>query len=407
MRSHSSAVRRTFLTVAALFALAACGGGGGSQAAPNPVPAPGNASTPGQVTPAQLVTPTFTILFPSASTSSALRSGRAPQRVSSAVLSVTITITNPPSGLSPTAVTSNISAATCPCTVSGPPSPPGRSDSFLVQTFDATNGGGNNLDTGTVSVTPTAGQNNPVAITLTGVPATLTVTNVPSAFNAGTGSQTQPLTLTVKDAAGAAIIGAFANPVTLTDPDANGTQGSQLTGTTPGTCSGTCVTLNNSSDTATLNYGGLAENPVTLTVTGTGVTTSTTTFTPVLAAIAYAAGPTSAAAGAPKGIDLFTNVSTSAVGFSGTESYTEAGFTNVPYNRTLSLSATPSCAAFATLAPADNTTTGNTDFTATAVASPAPGLCTITVGDGLAATGHGTGGPQFVVTYTVSSVQAN
>jgi hypothetical protein len=402
MQSQQSTVTRSFFTVAALFGLAACGGGG-SQPAGVPASTSGNSSVSG--TPA-LVTPTFKIVFPAASAASSSHS-RTPQRVSTSAASVTITITNPPAGLSPTSVTSNISPATCPCTVSGPPSPPGRSDTYLVQTFDANGGAGNNLDSGTVSVTPTAGQDNPVAITLSGVPATVAIGNVPAAFNAGTGSQAQALSITVKDAAGATIIGSYANVVTVSDPDANGTQGSQLTGTNPGACAGTCVTLSGSSDAATLNYGGLAENPVTLAASGTNVTNAQATFTPVLAAIAYAAGPTSVAAGSPRGIDLFTNTNTATTGYSGVESYSEAGYTNTPYNRTLVATPGTSCSAFATVTATDNTTSGNTDFTATSIASPVAGLCTLTVGDGLTAPGHTSGGPQFVVTYTTSSVRAN
>jgi hypothetical protein len=406
MQSQQSTVKRTFFIITALFGLAACGGGG-SQPASVPASTPGNSSTSVPVTPAQLVTPTFTIVFPAASAASASRGGRTPQRVSSSAASVTITITNPPVGLSPTSVTSNISPGTCPCTVSGPPSPPGRSDTYLVQTFDANGGAGNNLDSGTVSVTPTAGQDNPVAITLSGVPATVAISNVPAAFNAGTGSQAQALSITVKDAVGATIIGSYANAVTVSDPDANGTQGSQITGTNPGTCTGTCVTLTGSADTATLNYGGLAENPVTITASGTNVTAVPATFTPVLAAISYVAGPTSVAAGSPRGIDLFTNVNTATTGYSGVESYSEPGYTNTPYNRTLVATAATSCSAFATLTATDNTTSGNTDFAATSIASPVAGSCTLTVGDGLTAAGHGSGGPQFVVTYTTSSVRAN
>jgi hypothetical protein len=384
-------IQRTLLGLGIAVALAGCSGGGG---------APQAAATQSPVTQqSNLVTPTFTLVFPPGSSSTV----RTPERVSPATLSVTIVFTNAPGGLSPTTVTTAINPASCPCTVNGPPSPPGQSDTYTINTFDTSNGTGNNLDTGGVTFTPTAGQNNAQTITLKGIPKTVVIGSVPAGFNAGTGSQTQALTITVKDAASQTIAsGTYANPITLSDPDTSGTQGSQLTGTNVGSCSGTCVTLNGPSDTATLNYGGLAENPVSLSATGTGVTTANATFTPVLAAISLVAGAPTSALGGP-GIDLYTTNNTSTVGYSGKISYTEAGFTTTPYNQTLTTINGSSCAAFATVGAADNTGTGNTDFTATATANVA-GQCTRVVSDGLAASGHGSGGPSFLVTYTTSSL---
>ena len=388
-------MRKVFI-LATVLALAGCGGGGGGNSTPQPQPA-ATAAPQGA-----LVTPQFLLVFPTGKSSIA----RAPQRISPATLSVTITFTNPPAGLSPTVVTTPINPASCPCAVNGPPSPPGISDSYQIDTFDTNNGTGHDLDRGIVTFTPTAGQNNPQSITLKGIPKTVTITNVPAAFNAGTASQTQGLTISVQDAAGQTIAsGTYNTPITVADPDINGAQGSQLTGTNPGICAGTCVVMNGPADTATLTYGGLAENPVTLSATGTGVTTGTAAFTPVLGAITWQAGPTSTLGGT--GIDLFTNDNTSTVGYSGTESYIEAGYTGVPYNRTLTTINGSSCAAFATLAAVDNAIAGRTDFTATSAAGPLAGSCIRVVSDGLAAAGHGTGGPSFIVTYTTSSVNAS
>ena len=388
-------MRKVFI-LATVLALAGCGGGGGGNTTPQPQPA----AT--AVPQGALVTPQFLLAFPTGKSSIA----RVPQRISPATLSVTITFTNPPAGLSPTVVTTAINPASCPCAVNGPPSPPGVSDSYQIDTFDTNNGAGNNLDRGSVTFTPTAGQNNPQSVTLKGIPKTVSISNVPAAFNAGTASQTQGLTITALDAAGQTIAsGTYLTPITVSDPDANGTQGSQLTGTNPGVCAGTCVIMNGPADTATLNYGGLAEDPVTLSATGTGVTTGTAAFTPVLGAIMWQAGPTSSLGGI--GIDLFTNDNTSTIGYKGTESYSEAGYTGVPYNRTLTTINGSSCSGFATLAAADNVVTGQTDFTVTSIANPAAGTCTRVVSDGLAAAGHGSGGPSFIVTYTTSSVSAS
>jgi hypothetical protein len=393
---------RKILSLAAILALSACGGGGGGST-PQPPPPPTNAPVPSDA----LVTPQFVIVVPAKTSSTK----RAPERVSPATLSVTITFTNPPAGLTPTSVTSPITPASCPCAVNGPPSPPGRSDSYQIDTFDVNNGTGNNLDRGSVTFTPTAGQSNPQSITLHGIPKTVVLSGA-AALAANTLSQTESLTVDVKDAAGQSIAsGTYLNPITLSDPDTNGTQGTQLTGTNVGSCSGTCITLNGPADTATLNYGGLAEDPVTLSATGTGVTTATTTFSPTLNAISVIAGGPQTSLGGD-GIDLYTNDNTSTVGYKATISYSELGYTNPPYNKVLATIDGSSCAAFATLAAVDTVTsvpsrTGQTDFTATAIASPVAGVCTRVVSDGLAAAGHGTGGPSFKVTYTTSSIGAS
>jgi hypothetical protein len=251
-----------------------------------------------------------------------------------------------------------------------------------------------------------------------GIPATVAITGVPpssgpGSFAAGGSTPGSPatatLTVTAKDAANQTIAsGTYANNITVTDPDANGTQGSYLTGTHPGTCPpGTCVVLTGPADTVTLNYGGLAEDPVTISATGSGVTTGTATFTPVLQPITLVAGgPTTTLAGGGPGIDLYTIDNTSPVGYSGTISYSEAGYTTTPYNRTLTTINGTSCAAFANETAVDNTAAGQTDFTETASSNTA-GSCTRVVSDGLAAAGHGSGGPSFRASYTTSTVGAS
>ena len=109
-------------------------------------------------------------------------------------------------------------------------------------------------------------------------------------------------------------------------------------------------------------------------------------------------------AGSPVGIDLFTTDNTSTVGYSGTEGYHEDGYTDSPYNKVLTTINGTSCAAFASLGAAN--VSNDTVFTATATSNTA-GTCTRVVSDGLAAANHGAGGPQFVVTYTTSSVNAS
>lgn len=387
----------------AVFALAACGGGGGGSPAPS-APTTAGPTTPGPTaTPSSVpilsneVTPHFTIVFGSSGQSA----GRKPQRVSPATNSITILFSNAPNGVTPTSVTTSIVPAACPCTVSGPPAPAGASATMVLTTYASSDGSGAALDTGTVTFTPTIGIVNNESVTLQGIPATVAISGVPTSF-AANASNSSALTVSVADAANQTIAsGAYANPVTISATDANGTQGVQLTGTNAGSCSAptTCVSLTSATDTATLHYGGIAENPITISSGGTNLTTAgTATFTPVLNAITGdASNPTTQLGGT--GIDLYTTNSASSVGYSGTVSYYENGFTNSPYNKTLALNG--SCPTIASLQTGANVS-GETPFTAQTVASPSGGQCTLTVTDGL--TDQPNALPTFKVTYTASTI---
>jgi hypothetical protein len=396
IRSH----KLVLATGAAALALTACGGGGGGTSTPA---APTTAPSSG--TPSGYLTPQFRIVVPAPSSSS--RARRTPQFVSTATQSITITITNPPVGLAPTSATTNISGASCSsgCTVNGPASPPGVVDDFVLTTFDAANGAGNALDTATTMLTPIAGQANTGTVTLLGIPSIIIINGVPTNFHAGTPGQTAPLTVVVEDHAGQAITGTYANPVTITDPDLNpGPNATFISGTNA--CGVGCVRLTGSSDTIQFNYGGLAENPVTLISSAAGVSgpsAGTATFTPVLQPIVYFSGPHSAFPGNPVGIDLFTTDPFAMLGFTGQELYTELGFTNAPYGGVLSLQSAAGCAIFATM----NTlpTAPTTTFIATAIPSAIAGFCSLTVTDGL--TDQMNPLPTFVVTYTTASAVGN
>jgi hypothetical protein len=401
---------RTIVFLAAVLTLAACGGGGGgSGTTSNPPPTVAPTSVPQ----GQLVTPKFTIVVPGKSTSS---TRRGPTFVSSASLSITITLTSVGGSapvVTPTSVTSSISGASCtsvnPCVVNGPPSPPGQADAYTLATFDAAGGAGNELDSGAVTFTPTAGINNVENVTLVGIPFSVTITGVPAGFAANTASQTANLAVTVADHAGQAITGTYANPVRITDPDADTTNGTRLTGTHPGSgCTNSCVDLLTNTDTIALNYGGLAENAVVLASSATGVTggnAGTATFTPLLNAITGdGTNPSTTLAGGGTGIDLYTNDSTSPVGYTGTVKYAELGFTNSPYNKALSVTGGGACSTFATIATLANAA-NETPFTATSIAGPSGGQCTITVTDGLTDQPHPL--PTFRVSYTTSQIGAS
>ena len=415
---------RTILALFAVMALAGCGGGGGANPAPNPPAVATNAPQ------GDLVTPTFSIVIAPRTSSSG---GRTPQFVSSATKSVTITITNPPVGLSPTSVSSNVTppcTSGTPCRVSGPPSPPGRVDNFSITTYDGPVAGGVatgtalDTDNGTTTATPTAGADNPIPVTLMGIPFTIAIAT-PTNQNVDTPGQTQNLAVTVADHSGQTITGTYSQTVRVTDPDTAtygaSVKGTSLSGTHPGSgCTTSCVDLKADTDTATLTYNGLAEDPVTLTSSASGVpggNAGTATFTPNLQPIGHTSGGNSSLAGTPVGIDLYTLDNTSTAGYSGTEGYHEAGFTDAPYNKMLTTinpaSGNGDCSAFASLGAAN--VSNDTVFTATATANVA-GVCTRVVSDGLAAPGHGINatarapqirvGPTkqtFVVTYTTSS----
>jgi hypothetical protein len=393
---------RKLFALAIVLGLAACsGGGGGSTTITGPLPTAAPTTAPQ----GNLVTPQFTIVITQPGSSSA----RSPMFVSTATASVTITLTSVNGssvGLpSPTSVTTNITGSACPCTVNGPASPAGQSDAFSITTFDTAGGTGNALDTGGVTYTPTEGAPNPQTVTLNGIPYTVAITGVPTTWAANTSGQTASLTVTVKDHSGQTITGTYANVVRITDPDAETTNGTHLTGTNAGTgCTNSCVDMTASTDTITLNYGGLAENPVILASSGTALgTAGTATFTPLLNAITGDAGNSTTSLGGT-GIDLFTSLNTSPTGYSGSVKYGELGFTNGPYSKQLAVTGAANCSTFATLATGANTG-GETPFTATATATPSAGSCTLTVTDNL--TDQTNSLPTFKVTYTTGQVNVN
>jgi hypothetical protein len=399
---------RKILSLFAVLALAACGGGGGGTTANAPAPP---TSAPTLAPQGQLVTPQFTLVVPQKAASSGTRK---PLYISASTLSVTITLNNPPVGLTNTSVTTQINgtsgnSCTTGCTVSGPPSPPG-SDSFTVTTYDAPGGAGpgaHALSTATKTFVIVAGSANAnLTITLNGIVAALAISGVPSA-TANTAVGNTQLTVTPKDAAGAAITGTYgdstgaANPVTVSinETDANGATlvaaGSATQNTT------TSVTLHSDADSVSFHYGGVAENTKTLTVAASGVTSATTTFQPTLLAITPASGTE---------VDLFVPGDVGGTGASGGQTFAELGFTNSPYSKSFSFTFTPTstfttpCANIATNV---QSTPGVFAITAATVAnSPTPGSCDLTVNDGLTQNLH-TSTATVAVTYTTSAVHAS
>lgn len=413
---------RKILSLAAVLALAACGGGGGGSTtptAPTPVAPATTAPSSGYVT------PQFTLRIPVRGSSA---KGKAPQYVSSATASIVITLTADSVGIDPTTISGNpatttITPGSCSpsCVVNGPPTPPGT-DSFRIVTYDNNvPASGHALNAAQLNnVTITAGTNNAESVTLGAIPASLAISNVPQgAFTAGTAGQTTALSIVATDAHGDTIptsqspavkyvdaTGA-ALTVTLSDPDTNA-HGSCLVNTGTSTCTSgapTSVTFTGPDDTRNLAYDGLAENPVTLTASATGVTSGTASTYPTLNAPVFnssQATPSGVALTSSAEVDLF---SPTGIGSTGTESFTESGWTNSPYNHALTVSA-GTCPAFESFSAGTNSTTNGTPITVSVTGTPSANSCTATVKDGLTANTTD-GSANLAVTYTTSAITAS
>jgi hypothetical protein len=290
-----------------------------------------------------------------------------PSYVTASVQSVVIVLVSV-NGIAPvagvtTSVTDSVVGASCPCTVAGPTVPAGT-DVFTLTTYDGANGSGHAISTNSPSIVITAGQTSSNIVALEGIPASLTISGVPSGA-ADAGFPPTAFNVTVKDADGNTITGTYARAVSLTDTDTTGA----TTISTTGTDTPPAAKLLSSSDSAKLAYTGLAIATATLTASATGATGGIATFTPTLNPIVYT-GPEN---GATPEIDLYA---TSGVGSSGTFTAQEAGWTDAPYLKSITQSEAAGCSSIATTSPASGTS-----FTTSVAGSPSPGTCTLTLSD--------------------------
>jgi virginiamycin B lyase len=218
-------MRAGYVAAVLLLAAAGCGGGGGGSAS-------GGSSVVAPVTPALHTTTTgngsVALTIPNRSTTTAERKRRA-LYVSPASSSLTVAVN------SGTPTVADVSAGSTLCTpVSGgrsctiPVNAPPGTDSFVLDMYDAANGTGNLLATGTGTTTVTAGQPFTLAITLQGV--SLSVALIPDAGStltpAGTNAYSlakcfpsQNVDVTGVDADGNAIVGPGAPAPTLVSSD--------------------------------------------------------------------------------------------------------------------------------------------------------------------------------------------
>jgi hypothetical protein len=242
---------------------------------------------------------------------------------------------------------------------------------MTAMTYDQPPSGGvipksaNVLATANMSVNVAVGKINNFHLTLDGVPASLSITGMPSG-SAGTAFvAAQPLTVTAKDSSGDVIVGTYENVVSITDSDTSGAT-SIVTSPSAGK-------LSSSSDTVKLNYTGLSIAPATIGAHATGATAGTATFTPVLAPIVF--GSIDTMNPSFVGIDLYA---TSGIGSSAGFTASEVGWTNAPYNKEIGATGDSNCASFASVTPS-----AGTSFTATVAGTPSgASSCALTLGGG-------------------------
>ncbi|HTU70225.1 MAG TPA: hypothetical protein VMF11_07865 [Candidatus Baltobacteraceae bacterium] len=204
---------RGLALVAIAALLAGCGGGGST---PGVVTRP-LAQATGQPSPKapQDVSVSFTIVVP---TASGAHARRVPDYVSASTKSATIAV----GSATPTTVN-------CTATCSGTVSAPVGSDMFTVNLYDATNGTGELLSTGTLTQTIVANTANSVNVTFNGVVASLAISLASSTVTPGIAGS-DGVTVNALDADGNTIVGpgvyvnASGTPVTiaLSNSDASG-----------------------------------------------------------------------------------------------------------------------------------------------------------------------------------------
>jgi hypothetical protein len=252
----------------------------------------------------------------------------------------------------------------------------------------------------------TQGANNVETITLLGIPASFAIGNVPTPGVDATLSSTiggpasAGMQLSVFDADSNVITGTYANAVTVTDPDTNGDGSFFRTSACPGAYpvgnpigSATTATLTSDASSVNFCYGGIAENTQMFTASAASATNGTWNFSPTLAAPVYlpnSATPSGVATGAAVPPPPYADIAlfaTSGLGSTGSVTYTEAGWTDSPYNQTLNVVGTLACSVGST--SIDNEATvgatangsNGTVVTVTAIASPTADACPLEIVD--------------------------
>jgi virginiamycin B lyase len=267
-------MKKKLLALLALISLAACGGGGGhSSSLPPTRPLP---ETQPSSTPAAATDMSFVVDIPSTAPQSAARKRN---YVSASTQSVTIGLQGGATlGAFDVSSTSKLCSSTSigrSCTIAV--TAPAGSDTFVIKAYDQQNGGGTLLESGNVVQTVSASQSTTVNVSLQlsgAVSKYLLAIGNPFA-NGGTPSSTS-VTVEALDPDGHVVIGAFDRTITLQNSDTTGA--TKLSGT---------ISINDSSQQATLSYDGSAFRTATITASIPNMQPLTQTFTVTPAMVNY------------------------------------------------------------------------------------------------------------------------
>jgi hypothetical protein len=333
-----------------MFSLADCGAGTSpniAQPLPNTQPSP-QSTTPSQTT---ITSVHFQLVLPGANSSSVRRG---PAFVSPSTRSLAIAV-GPSGGIPGAPVVVN-----CASSCRGSIDAPLGADLFSVKLYDAQNAGGNLLSTAAIAQTVVLNQTNTIAMAANGVVASFSV-----ALGAATAGTPDVVTVTFNalDADGNTIVGpgsyvdAAGNPVTITLTDSDTSGATALSGTSV-----------SQPAAIALNYTGLAIAPATITASAAGFPNRTALFAPALGPILMTEGNFP---------DPSFGVTLSGLTSTAMFTVTEAGWTEAPFNQTMSVTPGTGCGAIGTIAQSGTT------YTATAASTPVAGTCTaLTLHDG-------------------------
>ncbi len=267
-------MQKNILATAALLALGAvasgCSGGGGHSTLPATPNAPVGQHGVGAAA--------FTITVPNPVTSA---DTRRPAYISANTKSVSIVVTNGTATPSP-AVIANLTPSSPNCTAGAGGTScsivvaaDAGSDAFTITAFDALDGGGNQLSSGSLTATIVAGAaNTTVPLTLGGIVGSIAVTLADP--YAAVGSTGTTASVVAKDASGATIIGTYDNAIAL----------SAGTGITLGA---TSIADSTHASGITATYVGNPTAAITITASADGKT-GTATLTPGSGIVRYALG---------------------------------------------------------------------------------------------------------------------
>lgn len=271
----------------------------------------------GQLPQAQKATASFTIKVPPKSSSMALRPAYVSPNTQSLSISVTSVNGSAPSPTIPTAVvgltpsSSNCSSSSGTLTCTTSLLVPSGTVVFSLSTFASTNGTGSPLSSSTVTAAVTAGSMTAVPVTLNGVPASIAFSaSTASAFKDGA-SHTLPLSVVVKDASGATIIGPgnYATPISLAisnDPN--------------GALSLSAASITSPSQTISVSYNtAVSLSTGTITASSSGLASATINVVPLVSSPSQPSSP-----GLISGVTNPYNIALSEAGFSSALSPTGA-----------------------------------------------------------------------------------